>query len=58
MSTPAEYAAVQAAIQRWVGANAGFYASMIPTGDIATVAKIAVDTLDAYRAKLANTKGD
>jgi len=32
-------------------ANAGFYASMIPTADIVALAKVAADALDAYRAK-------
>jgi hypothetical protein len=46
-----EYAAVTAAAQAWINANAGFYASMIPAEDVAALAKVAADALDAYRAK-------
>ncbi len=50
MPTPQEYATVAAAVQAWINANAGFYAAMIPAADIAAVAKVAADALDACRA--------
>ena len=51
MPTPHEYAAVTAAVQAWINANAGFYAAMIPAADVAALAKAAADALDACRAK-------
>jgi hypothetical protein len=51
MATQQEYAAVTAAAQAWVNANAGFYASMIPTADLVALAKVAADALDAFRAR-------
>jgi hypothetical protein len=50
MVTQDEYATVTAAVQAWIDANAGFYASMIPTADVAVLSKAAADALDAYRA--------
>lgn len=49
MVTQDEYAAVTAAVQAWINANAGFYAAMIPTADVAAMSKVAADALDAYR---------
>jgi hypothetical protein len=51
MATQAEYAAVQAVIYGKVNEINSFYASMIPTQDYAMIAKVAVDALDAVRAK-------
>jgi hypothetical protein len=50
MVTQNEYAAVTAAVQAWINANAGFYASMIPSADVAALAQAAADALDDYRA--------
>jgi hypothetical protein len=51
MVTQDEYAAVTAAVQAWINANAGFYASMIPAADVAALSKVAADALDADRAR-------
>jgi hypothetical protein len=51
MVTQDEYAAVTAAVQAWINANAGFYASMIPAEDVAALSKAAADALDADRAR-------
>ena len=51
MATQIEYANVQAAIKAQVTRINSFYASMIPDDDYALIAKAAVDTLDAFRAK-------
>lgn len=56
MSTPQDYQVAFRAARNWLNANEGFYAHMIPDSVVTAIAHTIVDSVDAERTVLANTK--